>query len=50
MDGTQNSKGHELAWDFVNQLRGNEFKDMTLDEIDDFVNVLIHEFDIKNRL
>ena len=50
MDGTQNSKGHELAWDCVNQLRGNEFKDMTLDEINDFVNVLISEFDIKNRL
>ena len=33
---SKSSKGTELAYEIAVRLRGNEFKDMTLAEIDDF--------------
>ena len=32
----KSTKGADLAYDIATRLRGNEFKDMTLGEIDDF--------------
>ena len=42
--------GTDMAKKLVSHLRENQFKVMTDEQIDAFVNVLIKEFDIKNRL
>tara|TARA_R110000803_G_scaffold28969_2_gene66461 strand:+ start:163 stop:366 length:204 start_codon:yes stop_codon:yes gene_type:complete len=42
--------GVDMAKKLVSHLRENQFKVMTDEQIDAFVNVLIKEFDIKNRL
>ena len=39
-----------MAHNLVSHLRENQFKIMTDEQIDAFVDVLIKEFDIKNRL
>ena len=43
------SKGHQLAWEIATRLRGNEFKDMTLGEIDDFRAVMAQFLDLKKE-
>jgi len=43
------SKGRDLAWDICTRLRGNEFKDMTLREIDDFRQVMADFLDLKKE-
>ena len=42
--------GTDMAKKLVSHLRANQFKVMTDEQIDSFVDVLIKEFDIKNRL
>jgi len=42
--------GTDMAIKLVSHLRENQFKIMTDEQIDAFVDVLIKEFDIKNRL
>jgi len=42
--------GTDMAKKLVSHLRENQFKIMTDEQIDAFVDVLIKEFDIKNRL
>tara|TARA_R110002020_G_C16026810_1_gene752502 strand:- start:85 stop:288 length:204 start_codon:yes stop_codon:yes gene_type:complete len=42
--------GEDMANRLVSHLRANQFKVMTDEQIDAFVNVLIKEFDIKNRI
>ena len=57
MNGTQNrntmpeksTKGRDLAWDIATRLRGNEFKDMTLGEIDDFRAEMAKFLDLKKE-
>ena len=39
MQNTHSTKGRDLAWDLFVGLRSNQFKDMTLEEIDDFRTV-----------
>ena len=39
-----------MAHNLVSHLRDNHFKIMTDEQIDAFVDVLIQEFDIKNRI
>ncbi len=36
MSNKHSTKGSDLAWDIFVGLRSNQFKDMTLEEIDDF--------------
>jgi hypothetical protein len=43
------SKGHDLAWDICTRLRANEFKDLTLREIDDFRQVMADFLDLKKE-
>lgn len=43
------SKGHDLAWDICTRLRANEFKDLTLGEIDDFRQVMADFLDLKKE-
>ena len=49
MNDTNRSKGHELAWDIATRLRGNQFKDMTLGEIDDFRAEMAKFLDLKKE-
>jgi len=42
--------GVDMAEKLVAHLRDNQFKIMTDEQIDAFVDVLIQEFDIKNRI
>ena len=42
--------GADMAHKLVSHLRANQFKVMTDAQIDAFIEVLIEEFDIKNRL
>jgi hypothetical protein len=49
MNDTNRSKGHDLAWDIAIRLRGNEFKDMTLGEIDDFRAEMAKFLDLKKE-
>ena len=41
------TKGKDLAWDIATRLRGNEFKDLTLREIDDFRAEMAKFLDLK---
>ena len=43
------TKGRDLAWDIATRLRGNEFKDMTLGEIDDFRAEMAKFLDLKKE-
>ena len=45
----QSTKGRDLAWDIATRLRGNEFKDMTLGEIDDFRAEMAKFLDLKKE-
>lgn len=45
----QSTKGADLAWDIATRLRGNEFKDMTLGEIDDFRAEMAKFLDLKKE-
>tara|TARA_R110002050_G_scaffold57522_2_gene129671 strand:- start:2595 stop:2798 length:204 start_codon:yes stop_codon:yes gene_type:complete len=47
---TDRKSGEIMAHNLVSHLRENQFKIMTDEQIDAFVDVLIKEFDIKNRL
>ena len=49
MKKTQSTKGSDLAWDIATRLRGNEFKDMTLGEIDDFRAAMAQFLDLKKE-
>jgi len=49
MNDTNRSKGHELAFDIATRLRGNQFKDMTLGEIDDFRAEMAKFLDLKKE-
>jgi hypothetical protein len=42
--------GELMANKLVSHLRANQFKIMTDEQIDAFIDVLINEFDIKNRI
>ena len=46
---TDRKSGENMAHKLVSHLRENQFKIMTDEQIDAFVDVLIKEFDIKNR-
>lgn len=50
--GVKNDRksGEIMAHNLVSHLRDNHFKIMTDEQIDAFVDVLIQEFDIKNRI
>jgi hypothetical protein len=43
-------EGTKMGVELVSQLRQNQFRTMTDEQIDAFVDVLIRAFDIKNRL
>lgn len=43
-------EGTKMGVELVSQLRQNQFRTMTNEQIDAFVDVLIRAFDIKNRL
>ena len=43
------TKGRDLAWDIATRLRGNEFKDMTLGEIDQFRAEMAKFLDLKKE-
>ena len=43
------SKGKDLAWDIATRLRANQFKDMTLGEIDDFRAEMAKFLDLKKE-
>lgn len=45
----KSTKGADLAWDIATRLRGNEFKDMTLGEIDDFREEMAKFLDLKKE-
>ena len=45
----KSTKGADLAWDIATRLRGNEFKDMTLGEIDDFRAEMAKFLDLKKE-
>lgn len=45
----KSTKGRDLAWDIATRLRGNEFKDMTLGEIDDFRAEMAKFLDLKKE-
>jgi hypothetical protein len=49
MNDTNRSKGHDLAWDIAIRLRGNEFKDMTIQEIMDFREAMAEFLDLKRE-
>jgi len=43
------TKGKDLAWDICTRLRANEFKDLTLREIDDFRAEIAKFLDLKKE-
>ena len=43
------TKGKDLAWDIATRLRANQFKDMTLGEIDDFRAEMAKFLDLKKE-
>ncbi len=43
------TKGKDLAWDIAIRLRGNEFKDMTIQEIMDFREAMAEFLDLKRE-
>ena len=45
----ESTKGRDLAWDIATRLRGNEFKDTTLGEIDDFRAEMAKFLDLKKE-
>ena len=45
----KSTKGRDLAYKIATRLRGNEFKDMTLGEIDEFRAEMALFFDLKKR-
>lgn len=45
----KSTKGEDLAWNICTRLRGNEFKDMTLGEIDDFRAEMAKFLDLKKE-
>lgn len=45
----KSTKGADLAWDIATRLRGNEFKNMTLGEIDDFRAEMAKFLDLKKE-
>ena len=45
----KSTKGADLAYDIATRLRGNEFKDMTLGEIDDFRAEMALFLDLKKE-
>ena len=45
----KSTKGADLAWDIATRLRGNEFKDMTLGEIDQFRAEMAKFLDLKKE-
>lgn len=49
MNKTQSTKGKDLAWDIATRLRANQFKDMTLGEIDDFRAEMAKFLDLKKE-
>ena len=49
MNKPKSTKGRDLAWDIATRLRGNEFKDMTLGEIDDFRAEMAKFLDLKKE-
>ena len=46
----KSTKGRDLAYKIATRLRGNEFKDMTLGEIDDFRAEMALFLDLKKSL
>jgi hypothetical protein len=49
MNNAQSTKGKDLAWDIATRLRANQFKDMTLGEIDDFRAEMAKFLDLKKE-
>ena len=49
MQNTHSTKGRDLAWDLFVGLRSNQFKDMTLEEIDDFRTVAAAFLNLKKE-
>ena len=49
MPKPKSTKGEDLAWNICTRLRGNEFKDMTLGEIDDFRAEMAKFLDLKKE-
>lgn len=45
----ESTKGKDLAWDIAIRLRGNEFKDMTIQEIMDFREAMAEFLDLKRE-
>ena len=45
----KSTKGADLAWDIATRLRGNEFKDMTIQEIMDFREAMAEFLDLKKE-
>lgn len=45
----KSTKGRDLAYEIATRLRGNEFKDMTLGEIDDFRAEMALFLDLKKE-
>ncbi len=45
----KSTKGADLAWDIAIRLRGNEFKDMTIQEIMDFREAMAEFLDLKRE-
>jgi len=45
----KSTKGKDLAWDIATRLRANQFKDMTLGEIDDFRAEMAKFLDLKKE-
>lgn len=45
----KSTKGADLAYEIATRLRGNEFKDMTLGEIDDFRAEMALFLDLKKE-
>ena len=45
----KSTKGRDLAYKIATRLRGNEFKDMTLGEIDDFRAEMALFLDLKKE-
>ena len=43
------TKGRDLAWDICTDLRANQFKDMSLEEIDDFRAVVASMLHLKKE-
>ena len=44
------ASGTDMAHKLIAHLRSNQFKVMTDGQINAFINVIIEEFDIKNRI